>query len=65
VSFVDKLHLSFPVVRDHDGSLRAAWHVTVLPSTLVVTPERRVVLVATGEVDWYDPKVESRIRSSH
>ena len=61
--FVERLNLSFPVVRDHDGSLRAAWHVTVFPSTFVVTPDQRVVLVATGEVDWDDPQVESRIRS--
>jgi len=61
--FVENLKVSFPVVRDHDGSLRAAWHVTVFPSTFVVTPDRRVVLVATGEIDWDDPKVESRIRS--
>jgi len=61
--FVERLELSFPVVRDHDGSLRAAWHVTVFPSTFVVTPDQRVVLVATGEIDWDDPKVESRIRS--
>src|SRR6188768_2092038 len=45
--FVEKLKLTFPVVRDHDGSLRAAWHVTVFPSTFVGTPDQRVVLVAT------------------
>jgi thiol-disulfide isomerase/thioredoxin len=61
--FVEDLKLTFPVVRDHDGSVRTAWRVTVFPSTFVVGPDRRIVLVATGEVDWDDPKVESRIRS--
>ena len=61
--FVERLKLTFPVVRDHDGSLRTAWRVTVFPATFVVGPDRRIALVATGEVDWDDPKVESRIRS--
>jgi thiol-disulfide isomerase/thioredoxin len=61
--FVDRLMLTFPVVRDHDGALRAAWHVTVFPSTYVIGPDQRTVLVATGEIDWDDPQVESRIRA--
>jgi thiol-disulfide isomerase/thioredoxin len=61
--FVDRLGLAFPVVRDHDGTLRAAWHVNIFPSTYVIAPDQRIVLYATGEVDWDDPNVESRIRS--
>jgi thiol-disulfide isomerase/thioredoxin len=61
--FVDRLNLTLPVVRDHDGSLRTAWRVNVFPSTFVVGPDQKVVLQAIGEVDWDDPAVESRIRS--
>jgi thiol-disulfide isomerase/thioredoxin len=61
--FVERLGVSFPVVRDHDGTVRTAWNVTVFPTTFIVGPDQRIAWVATGEVDWDDPRVESRIRS--
>jgi thiol-disulfide isomerase/thioredoxin len=61
--FVERLGVTFPVVRDHDGTVRTAWNVTVFPTTFVVGPDQRIAWVATGEVDWDDPRVESRIRS--
>lgn len=61
--FVQRLGLGFPIVRDHDGALRKAWQVNVFPSTFVVGPEGRVAFVVTGEIDWDDPTVESRLRS--
>jgi len=59
--FVERMGITFPVVRDHDGTIRTAWNVTVFPTTFVVGPDRRIAWVATGEVDWDDPRVESRI----
>jgi thiol-disulfide isomerase/thioredoxin len=61
--FVERIGFTLPVVRDHDGALRAAWQVNVFPSTFVVGPDQRVRAVAVGEVDWDDPQVESRIRA--
>ena len=61
--FVEKLMLTFPVVRDHDGALRAAWRVNVFPSSFVIGPDQRVALFAAGEIEWDDRAVESRIRS--
>lgn len=60
--FVERLGVSFPVVRDHDGTLRAAWKVGVFPTSFVVGPDGRIALVARGEIDWDAPQVESRIR---
>jgi len=60
--FVERLGLTFPVIRDHDGTLRAAWKVGVFPSSFVIGPDQRIAFVATGEIDWDDPQVESRIR---
>lgn len=60
--FVERMGLTFPVVRDHDGALRTAWKVGVFPASFVVGPDQRVALMATGEVDWDDPQVELRIR---
>ena len=61
--FVERLGVSFPVVRDHDGTVRTAWSVTVFPTTFIVGPDQRIAWVATGEIDWDDPRVESRIRN--
>ena len=51
-AFLDQHSLAIPALRDHDGSVRARWRVTVFPSTFVVAPDGRIALVATGEVDW-------------
>jgi thiol-disulfide isomerase/thioredoxin len=61
--FVERLGVTFPVVRDHDGTLRTAWKVGVFPTSFVVGPDGRIGLVAKGEIDWDAPQVESRIRS--
>jgi peroxiredoxin len=60
--FVEQAGLTFPVVRDHDGTLRAAWKVNVFPASFVVAPDQRIRFSAAGEVDWSDPRVESRLR---
>ncbi|MFO1314477.1 MAG: TlpA disulfide reductase family protein [Burkholderiales bacterium] len=61
--FVERLGVTLPVVRDHDGTVRAAWNVGVFPTTFVVGPDQRIAWVARGDVDWDDPQVESRIAS--
>ncbi len=40
--FVEQAGLTFPVVRDHDGTLRAAWKVNVFPASFVVAPDQRI-----------------------
>ena len=59
--FLERLGITMPVLRDHDGSVRAAWNVNVFPSTFVIAPDGRVALVAVGEVDWDDAAIQSRI----
>ncbi len=61
--FTQRLGITFPVVRDHDGSVRTAWNVGVFPTSFVVGPEGRIVLWVKGEIDWDDASVESRLRS--
>jgi thiol-disulfide isomerase/thioredoxin len=63
--FVEHFGLTFPVVRDHDGKARSAWHVELFPTSFVVGPDQRVVWRATGEIDWDDPRVEAQIRTLH
>lgn len=61
--FVERYGLTFPVVRDHDGTARSAWHVDLFPTSFVVGPDQRVVWRAAGEIDWDDPRVEAQIRT--
>ena len=61
--FAERLALSMPLLRDHDGSARAAWGVTVFPTTFIVGPDQRIALVAIGEIDWDAPDVASRLRA--
>ncbi len=59
--FLERIGVTLPVMRDHDGSLREAWRVGVFPSTFVIGRDGRIALVAVGEVDWDDPAIEARI----
>lgn len=61
--FAEKLGLDFPIVRDHDGSVTSAWGARVFPTTFIVGPDQRIVLIATGEIDWDAPDIEDRIRA--
>jgi len=62
--FAEKLGLSMPLLRDHDGSARKAWDVRVFPTTFVVGPDQRIALVAVGEIAWDRPDVVARIRET-
>lgn len=60
--FLEQLGLTFPVLRDHDGSARTAWGVTVFPTTFVIGPDGKVAFVVVGDADWTVAPIESRIR---
>jgi peroxiredoxin len=62
--FAERLGLSMPMLRDHDGSARSAWGVRVFPTTFVVGPDQRIALVAVGEIEWERPEVVARIRET-
>ena len=59
--FLERIGVALPVMRDHDGSAREAWRVSVFPTTFAIGRDGRVALVAVGEVDWDDPAIEARI----
>lgn len=61
--FLEQMRLDLTVVRDHDGSVREAWDVNVFPTTFIVNPNQRIALVAVGEIDWDDSRVQARIRA--
>jgi thiol-disulfide isomerase/thioredoxin len=61
--FVERLEFTVPVLRDHDGSASRAWGVRVYPTTFIVGPDQRIVMVAIGEIDWADPAIVQRLRA--
>jgi thiol-disulfide isomerase/thioredoxin len=61
--FLARYGLDFPVVRDHDGSARAGWGVSVFPSSFVIAPDQSVAFVVVGEADWSAPPIEPRVRA--
>jgi peroxiredoxin len=62
--FAERLGLSMPMLRDHDGSVRTAWNVSVFPTTFVVGPDQRIAHIAIGEIEWDAPAVVAKIRET-
>jgi thiol-disulfide isomerase/thioredoxin len=52
----------FPMLLDRDGAVAQAWGARVVPTTLVVDSEARIVLGAVGEVDFDSPELREQIR---
>lgn len=49
-AFVKELEISFPVVLDTDGTIAASYQVQVVPQTIVISPEHRIVAAVLGGV---------------
>lgn len=62
-SFMKRMDIDFPVVRDDDGSVARNWGVRVFPSSFIVDATGRIRLAAIGPVDWTASDVEARIRA--
>jgi thiol-disulfide isomerase/thioredoxin len=60
--FLERLGIELPVVRDHDGSVRTAWGVTLFPTTFVIGPDQNVAFVVVGAADWTAASYVARIR---
>jgi len=61
--FLAQHAIDITVVRDHDGSARDAWRVSVYPTSFVIGPDQKIAFVVVGEADWSGPLIEPRIRS--
>jgi thiol-disulfide isomerase/thioredoxin len=59
--FVEKNRITFPVVRDTDGSAAKAWGVRIFPASFVVDRVGHVKHVVVGEADWTSAKLLSTI----
>ncbi len=61
--FLEKVPLSFPIVRDTDGGVARTWKVRIFPSSFVVDPDGVVRYVLVGSIDWDAPEVEKTLRA--
>jgi peroxiredoxin len=61
-AFMQELGLSFPVVRDTDGSVAKAWNARVFPASYVVDRAGRIRYVLTGGTEWTSPALVSKIQ---
>jgi thiol-disulfide isomerase/thioredoxin len=52
----------FPMLLDRDGAVAQAWGARVVPTTLVVDVETRLVLGAVGEVDFDSADLHEQLR---
>jgi thiol-disulfide isomerase/thioredoxin len=50
--FSDRIPVSFPLLRDPDGTAFRSWGGTVLPSTVLLSRSARALTIIHGEMDW-------------
>jgi thiol-disulfide isomerase/thioredoxin len=62
-AFVAKTGVRFPIVRDTDGAVAAAWQARVFPSSFLVRRDGRIALKVVGEADWTSAAWLRRIRA--
>ena len=60
--FLQKRPLHLPILRDADGTARAAWNVRTFPTSFIIDADQHIRYVVLGDVDWTSTSVESRIR---
>src|ERR671913_1610752 len=61
-SFVEKLQLSLPVVRDTDGSVARGWGARIFPANYLVDRAGNIRHSMSGAADWTSPSLVSTIR---
>ena len=62
-AFLERVPVDFPVLLGDAAATLPDWGVRVLPTTLVVDADGRVVHEALGPRDWDDPALLDRVRA--
>jgi peroxiredoxin len=62
-SFIEKMNLKLPVVRDTDGSVARAWGARVFPANYLVDRAGNIRHSMDGAADWTSPSLVSTIRT--
>lgn len=61
--FLSKVPVTFPILRDTDGSVARAWKVRIFPSSFVVDAAGTIRYVLVGTIDWAAPETEETLRA--
>jgi thiol-disulfide isomerase/thioredoxin len=59
--FSETMSLSFPLLRDRDGSVGKTWKAKLLPASYLIGRDGRIRYVAYGELDWSSEPVRKRV----
>jgi peroxiredoxin len=59
--FSETMSLSFPLLRDRDGSVGKTWKAKLLPASYLIGRDGRIHYVAYGELDWSSEPVRKRV----
>jgi len=59
--FSETMSLSFPLLRDRDGSVGKTWKEKLLPASYLIGRDGRIHYVAYGELDWSSEPVRKRV----
>ncbi|MBC8119435.1 MAG: TlpA family protein disulfide reductase [Burkholderiaceae bacterium] len=62
-AFMQKLNLSFPIVRDTDGQVARQWGARVFPASYLVNRSGTIRYAINGSADWTSPSLVSTIRT--
>lgn len=62
-AFLQKVPVTFPIVRDTDGAVARAWQARVFPRSFIVDAAGRIRYSVVGSLDWAAPEIEKTVRS--
>jgi thiol-disulfide isomerase/thioredoxin len=62
-SFLEKVPVGFPIIRDTDGAVTRAWKVRVFPSSFVVDAKGRIRYRIVGSTDWTASAIDTRLQA--
>ncbi len=60
--FARQRGVTFPIVRDEDGSLQGRYHVTEVPTTIVIASDGRIAATFTGYRPGQHDAIEAAVR---
>jgi peroxiredoxin len=61
LNYVDSFGFTFPVLLDDNFKINDLYRVPVVPTTILVDPEGRIVQRIPGAKDWNDPDLREKI----
>lgn len=58
-----KFGINFVLAQDPEGKLAEAFDIHAIPLSVLVDKDRKILMVESGERDWYDEDTQAMVRS--